>query len=81
MRLILAILVACFVAACGLDGQSSAERAFVNSSHGGHARFVQAVLDAQVIMRGMDQARTSDQRVARDINRTIPETAPSDVTR
>jgi hypothetical protein len=71
MRLILAIVVACFVAACGLDGQSSAERAFVNSSP---TRSTQALLDAQAIMRGMDEARTADQRVARDTNRSIPET-------
>ncbi|HTW72374.1 MAG TPA: hypothetical protein VME47_21005 [Acetobacteraceae bacterium] len=79
MRLILAIVVACFVAACGLNGQSSAERAFVNSKSA--VRSIQAVLDAQVIMQGMDQARTSDQRVARDINHGAPEAAPSAVTR
>jgi len=78
MRLILALVVACFVAACGLDGQSGAGRAFVD---GNNARSVQAVLDAQAIMQGMEQARTADQRVARDINRVNPEAAPSAVTR
>ena len=79
MRFILAIVVVCFVASCGLNGQSSAERTFVNSRN--TTRSLQAVLDAQAIMQGMDQARMSDQRVARDSNPTIPEAAPSAVTR
>ncbi|HUB46297.1 MAG TPA: hypothetical protein VMB73_15030 [Acetobacteraceae bacterium] len=79
MRLILALVVACFVAACGLDGQSSAERAFVNGNS--PARSTQAVLDAEAIMQGMEEARTADQRVARDTNRGTPETAPSAITR
>ena len=78
MRLILAVIVACFVAACGVDGQSSAERAFVNSGPG---QPVQAVLDAQAIMDGMEQARVSDERVARDVNHPVPETASPAVTR
>jgi len=78
MRLILALLVACLVAACGLDGQSSAERAFVNSGPG---ESLQSVLDAQAIMNGMEQARVSDERVARDVNHALPETASPAVTR
>ena len=81
MRLILAVIVACLVAACGLDGQSSAERAFINSGSGQSMRAVQAVLDAQAIMDGMQQARDSDERVARDVNHPVPETASPSVTR
>ncbi|HUB13507.1 MAG TPA: hypothetical protein VMB34_16275 [Acetobacteraceae bacterium] len=77
MRLTLAVAVACLLAACGFGGQSSSERAFVN---GGNVRSVQAVLDAQAILVGMDQARVSDERVARDTNRGVPEASPA-VTR
>jgi hypothetical protein len=66
------------LAACGLGGQSSGERAFVS---GDAARSAQAVLDAQAIIQGMEQARITDERVARDINHAVPETAPPQVTR
>jgi len=78
MRVVLALIVACLVAACGFGAQSSGERALL---WGDSVRSARAALDVQAILQGMDEARGSDQRVARDINRRVPETPPAPVTR
>ena len=78
MRLALAIVVACLLAACGLGGPSGGDRAFLGGSA---LRSAQAALDAQAILQGMDQARSQNQRVARVNDRAVPETAAPSVTR
>ena len=78
MRFVLAFVVACMVAACALGGQSSGERAFISGSA---PRSVQAVLDAQAILQGMDQARSTDERVAGDVNHSVPQVTSPQVTR
>lgn len=73
MRLVLALVVACLVAACGVGAQSSGELAFLGS--GSHA--AQAQMDAQAIMQGMDAVRQGDEQMARALERSPQSTAPA----
>jgi hypothetical protein len=77
MRLLLALVVVVIVAACAVE-QSSPVGGFVR---GDNARAAQVAYDAEVILQGMNQARDSAQRVARDIHRSDPGTAQPPVTR
>ena len=77
MRLALALVVAVIVAACAVE-QSSSLGGFVR---GDSARAAQVAYDVEVILQGVNQARDSAQRVARDIHLTDPGTAQPPVTR
>jgi uncharacterized cupredoxin-like copper-binding protein len=77
MRLALALVVAFIVAACAVE-QSSSGGGFVL---GDSARAAQVAYDAEVILQGVDQARDSTRRVARDIHPADPGAAQPSVTR
>jgi hypothetical protein len=78
MRIVLVLAVVCLLSACA-SGESSGERAFIEGGAG--ARAAQADLDAQVILRGMEQARSTDERVARVLTPGNTGAAPAPVTR
>jgi hypothetical protein len=62
MRPIAALLIIAFVAACGM-AQSQSEHAFTR--HDDEWRQQQAVLDAEAILKGMQQARERQEALAR----------------
>lgn len=78
MRLAVVLALVCLLSACA-SGPSSGERAFLDT--GAFARHARAELDARAILQGMDQARQSDERVARALQRINPDAGPTPVTR
>jgi hypothetical protein len=78
MRLALAFVVVCIVAACAIQ-QSSSGLGFVRSDG---ARSAQAALDAEAILQGMARARNASERLAaRDVHPNDRGTAPPAVAR
>jgi hypothetical protein len=77
MRLAVAIAVGVLLAACASQ-QHSSQQVYLG---GNGARSAEAALDAEVIMHGMAQARSSNETVARDLRQGAPGTVLTPVTR
>jgi hypothetical protein len=78
MRLLLVLVVTCLLSGCAAGGPGGA-RAFLDGS--ASTRAARAELDAQAIQQGMEQARSSDQRMARILVPVGPAAKPDAVTR